>query len=183
MRRSLLALVLAVVLAPPLHAKGSAFRAGDRVAVKSDHAAIKQGQKVVGWLAKGQWVRIRLIQGSFALIHYTAADGTKKEGYVALSDLERPVRKPKVTPPAPYSPGDEVVVVAKVAKLKKGKTVLGLIPAGTRLRVKKVQGKWIGAWADVDGKRTWGWIDHTQVDFAPISTKGKEPPKRKEPKR
>ncbi len=182
MRRSLVALVLAVVLAPPLHAKGSAFRAGDRVAVKADHAAIKQGQKVVGWLAKGQWVRIRLIQGSFGLIRYTAADGTKK-GYVALSDLVRPVRKPKATPPAPYSPGDAVVVVAKVAKLKKGKTVLGLIPAGTRLTVKKVQGKWIGVWADVAGKRTWGWMDHTQVDFAPISTKGKEPPKGKEPKR
>jgi hypothetical protein len=163
-------LLLILAASATLRAGTGGFRAGDRVKVKSERAPIKEGQKVVGWLTRGQRVKILLVQGGFARVPYRAADGTMKTGYVALRHLEPPARsrRPKEEDKAPYDPGDEVIVVSKIARLQRGKKVLGLVPAGTRLTVRKVEGKWIGVYAQIDGKKTWGYMDCTHVDYAPM---------------
>lgn len=185
MRRTTAALVLLVSLAAAsAEAKDPAYKPGDRVAVTAQRAAIKHGQKVVGYLVRGQRVKILLVQGNFARVNFQADDATVKDGYVSLLDLERPARKPKPAEVAPYKPGDDVIVVAKKATLKKGKTVLGHVAIGTRLAVKKVQGTWIGVWATLGDKRVWGYMDHHDVDYAPLSTRSapdKTKPKPKAP--
>jgi hypothetical protein len=165
--------------AASLEAGEAAFKVADVCTVKTPNAPIRQGQKVLGWLAQGQRVKLYLVQGGFGYVRVPTADGTLLEGYVSLRDLEPPVREAKAAEPAPFSVGDEVIVVARQAELKKGTTVIAVLPVNTRLVVRKVQDKWLGVYADVEGKQVWGFIDHKCVDYAPIS--GKEPPKEDAP--
>ena len=81
---------------------------------------------------------------------------------LGLNEPARPV-KPREAATSRYDPGDAVMVVAKEAKLRIGKTRLGAIPRGTRLVVKKVNAPWLGVYATVGGKRTWGWLHESEV--------------------
>lgn len=145
------------------------FKPGDTAVVKAERAEIKQGSKVLATLRKGQRIKIHYVhqRGGFALVHFTLG-GKDREGYIRLSDLEPPQRKGVKPKGSGFVPDDEVVVVAKQAKLMKGKEVLGRVPARTRLTVKKVRGDWLGVAPKIDGKTTFGWIRARDVDYAPV---------------
>ena len=144
------------------------FKPGDMAVVKVDKAEIKQGSKVVGILSKGQRIKIHYVhqRGGFALVHFTSG-GKDRTGYVRLTDLEAPGRKEVKAKGTGFVADDQVVVVAKQAKLMKGKKVLGRLPAATRLTVKKVRGDWLGVTAKLKGKSTFGWLHSRDVDYAP----------------
>jgi len=141
-------------------------RIGKMATVKRDGAEIRQGQKVLATLKKGQKVKIHYIQGNFALVWFTLA-GKPQRGYVKLSDLDIPDVKGKGEE-RNYKAGQTVIVTAREAKLMLGKKVLGIIPEGTRLKIEKVKGKWLGVFAQVAGKRTFGWVRAGDVDYPPF---------------
>ena len=183
--RTRVAAVVLLAVAAAGAARGADFLAGDRVTVKAARTPIKLGNTVLGWLAKGQKVRIFLVSGGFAKIAFTGSDGKRRYGFVSLRDLNKPARpvKPRAPATSPYDPGDAVMVVAKEAKLMMGKAVLGAIPMGTRLVVKKVKAPWLGVYATVGGKRTWGWLHQSKVDYAALRQPKKDDGAGKQPGR
>ena len=153
------------------------LRPGDMATVKSDKAAIREGGETKAWLTKGQRIKIFNVQGGFALVYYTVG-GKSADGYMSVADLEAPPREERKSPTGEptYHADDEVVVVGKAAKLMMGADVLGPLPAGTRLTVKKVNEKWLGVSAPIKGKETFGWVHSREVDYPPLSERGKPTP-------
>ena len=141
-------------------------RIGKIATVKRDGAEIRQGRKVLATLKKGQKVKIHYIQGNFALVWFTLG-GKAQSGYVNLRYLDIPDAKDKAQE-RNYKPGQTVIVTAREAKLMLGKKLLGTIPEGTRLKIEKVKGKWLGVFAQIAGKRTYGWVKASEVDYPPF---------------
>ena len=146
------------------------LKPGDMATVKRDGAQIRQGKTVLAELNKGQRVKIHYVQGGFARVWFTIK-GKAKVGYMSVKDLEPPERKGKEVAQNPFAVDDVVVVIAREAKLKKGKETLGLIPEGTRLTIKKIRDQWLGVSADVKGKPTFGWVHSREVDYPSLKEK------------
>jgi len=151
------------------------FKVADVVLVKRDKAEVKKGSTVVALLPKGTRVKLYAVheRGGFALV-YVKVKGAVRQGYVKLRDLEPPARKGVQPKGSGYVADDRVVVVASSAKLKKGKVVLGRVAKGTVLTVKKVRGDWLGVSADIDGKKTFGWLHSRNVDYAPAEAEARD---------
>jgi len=168
--------LLAGILA---EAAAGGLKAGMMATVRRDGAEIRQGQAVVATLKKGQRVKLYWVfgKGGYALIYYKVA-GATKAGYIRLTDLEAPTgEEQKGKPACPFVPDDRVVVIAKQAKLKIGDKVLGTLPEGTQLDVKKVKGEWVGVYAPVKGKSVFGWVHARDVDYPSLKDKTKGAPK------
>lgn len=74
--------------------------------------------------------------------------------------------------------GDKVVVTGDHATLMRGSEKLMDVPKGHAFQVTKVQGSWLGAEIEKDGKKTTGWIASNQVataDGQPDRTAGAMP--------
>lgn len=69
-------------------------------------------------------------------------------------------------PPAGCAAGDQVVVTASNAPLMRGRSTLARVPAGTRLQVIRVEGRWIGTAVTVNGQRISGWLWDGQLATA-----------------
>ncbi len=65
--------------------------------------------------------------------------------------------------PAPFHPGDKVVVTADNAQMKIGKEVVGVARKGAAFVVGQVERGWLWATVEVDGKPVKGWIRHRLV--------------------
>ncbi len=153
-------------------------RIGKMATVKRDGAEIRQGKKVLAALKKGQKVKVHNIMGNFALVWFTLA-GKPHSGYVSLKDLDIPEDK-KDEKKRDFKAGQTVIVTAREAKLMLGRKVLGTIPEGTRLKIEKVKGHWLGLFARIAGKKTYGWVKDIEVDYPPFEEpeEGKrDPPK------
>jgi hypothetical protein len=61
-------------------------------------------------------------------------------------------------PSVSFKVGDMVLVGKSKCELKLGETVVGNVSRGTRVTVLAVQGNWIGAKVDQNGKQLSGWI-------------------------
>lgn len=184
MRAFSLVLVAALLCGLATTGAGEPLKAGDMAVVTRDNAEIKMGSQVVAYLAKGQKVKIHWVQGGWARVWFTIK-GESKVGHVSLKDLEPLiVREEKGPSKNPFVVDDQIVVIAKEAKLMLGAETLGTIPEGTRLTVKKVKDDWLGVTANVKGKTTFGWLHARDVDYPPVGEKappGKEDaPKGKE---
>ena len=68
---------------------------------------------------------------------------------------------------AAYEIGDSVVVTSPRATLRVGRVDLARLPVGTRLEAIKVEGAWVGAAIEVEGKRITGWVWNPLVTAAP----------------
>ncbi|MBI3465346.1 MAG: hypothetical protein HY000_20150 [Planctomycetes bacterium] len=74
--------------------------------------------------------------------------------------------------PAPaYKAGDEVVVTAGRANLMIGNRAVGAASAGQHLRVLQVEGHWVGAQIEANGKQIGGWIRSELVTLAPATVR------------
>lgn len=158
------------------------FKAGDMATINKDGAEIRQGRTVLATLKKGQRIKLYYVfkEGGYARIFYTMG-GKAYPGDIALKDLDAaPAEEEKAKPKSPFVVDDQVVVIAKEAKLKVGDDVVGTLPEGTPLAVKKVKDDWLGVTADVKGKPTFAWIHARDVDYPSLKDKEKAPPK-KEP--
>jgi len=162
---------------------GEELQQGDFAIVKSEKAPLKRGSEVVAWVKKGDRMRVMAVQGGFALVPYKGADGEITDAYIKLTEIEKEIRgtggdQPAEKKPAEtgsgYHEDDVVVVVGKEAKLMMGTNALGPVAAGTRLTVKKLNEKWLGVYAPIDGKDTWGWIHSREVDYPRVGDKGGE---------
>jgi len=151
-------------------------RIGKMASVKRDGAEIRQGKKVLATLKKGQQVKVHNIMGNYALVWFTLS-GKPQSGYISLRDLDIPEGK-KDQKERDYKAGQTVTVTARQAKLMIGKKVLGTIPEGTRLKIEKVKGHWLGVFAQIAGKKTYGWVKDTEVDYPPFEKpeEGKQEP-------
>ncbi len=147
-------------------------RIGKMATVKRDGAEIRQGKKVLATLKKGQQVRVHNIMGNYALVWFTLG-GKAQNGYISLKDLDIPEEK-KDRKERDYKVGQTVIVTARQAKLMLGKKVLGSIPEGTRLKIEKVKGHWFGVFAQIAGKKTYGWVKDTEVDYPPLEEPGED---------
>ncbi|HUT36653.1 MAG TPA: hypothetical protein VNE39_24400 [Planctomycetota bacterium] len=157
-------------------------KAGEWVTVNKDGAEIKVGSRVMATLNKGQRLKLYCVfkEGGYALIYYTVG-GKTCPGYISLRDVDAaPGTEEKAPPKNPFTVDDKVVVIAKEAKLKEGDNVVGTLPEGTPLVVKKVKDDWLGVTADIKGKPTFGWVHSRDVDYPLLKDKQKQPPK-KEP--
>jgi hypothetical protein len=66
--------------------------------------------------------------------------------------------------PAPaFKTGEAVVVSKATSKLKVGNRVIANLPKGTRFNVVAVQGGWIGANVEQNGKKVSGWLIGTDL--------------------
>ena len=61
-------------------------------------------------------------------------------------------------PAVSFKVGDVVLVGKAKCEVKLGETVIGKVSQGTRIAVLAVQGNWIGAKVDQNGKQLSGWI-------------------------
>ncbi|MFP4058325.1 MAG: hypothetical protein ACLF0G_15770 [Candidatus Brocadiia bacterium] len=185
-------LVGALVALGCFHAATAAsrFKVGDLATVTRDRTPLRFGRKVLEYLPKGKQVRIRDLKGGFALVRFPEGNEWK-EGYVSLANLEPPEREDSGKG-AIYKPG-YVVVTKRKAKLKLGKKTLGTLAKGTRLTIRKVQGKWLGVYATIEDEKTWGWVHADYVTYASdqkpddeedtdSEEKGKDHRQEKEPK-
>lgn len=155
----LLAVSAAVTAAPEL-------KVGDWATVKADKTPVREGRATLAYLSKGQRVRIYHIQGGFARV-YVKIKGKVTQGHVSVAHLEPPTRKEVEKVEAIYAVDDEVITTRQ-AELMLGKNVLGKLAKETRLTVKKVKGDWLGVYAMVDEKKTWGWLRAKDVTYAPV---------------
>jgi hypothetical protein len=146
------------------------LKPGDMATVKRDGSEVRQGRKALAILKKGTPIKIHYVQGGFARV-WVKVGGKPIVGYMSVKDLEPPERKGKKTVQNPFVVDDEVVVIARQAKLMKGKTVLGRLAEDTRLTVKKVNGLWIGVYAMINSKRTFGWVHSRDVNYPPFGEK------------
>ncbi len=144
---------------------------GATATVKTQRAAITQGRTLLGWYKDGQRVKVHYVQGGFVRVWFKPKDKDGKDagdalvGYMSAKELVPPQREGAKTVRNPFFVDDEVEVIAGEAKLKLEAETLGVIPKGTRLTVKKIQGEWIGVYADVNGKKTFGWVQSREVDY------------------
>ena len=152
------------------------LKIADMATVKVDGAQVRMGTKVLATLSKGQKVKIHYVQGGFARV-WIKLEGKPTVGYMNVRDLEAPPRTEKKTAQVTFKVDDEVIVIAKEAKLMMGTETLGTIPEGTRLTVKKLKEPWLGVFADVKGKSTFGWVHSRDVDYPPFRDK-ESPPKK-----
>jgi len=151
----------------------SGLRPGDMATVNKDGAEIKLGSTVLATLKKGQRVKVHFVheKGGYVRVWFTMS-GKGKPGYMSSKDLDPPERADKKVIENPFVVDDQVVVLAKEAKLKMGTEVLGLVPEGTRLTVTKVNGAWVGVFANIKGKSTFGWIHSREVDYPAVGDSG-----------
>ena len=166
MKKAMIAFCGLLVLASAASAATLDRRIGKMATVKRDGAEIRQGKKVLATLKKGQRVKIHNIMGNYALVWFTLG-GKPQSGYVSLKDLDIPEGR-KDEKKRDYKAGQTVIVTVRQAKLMLGKKALGTIPEGTRLKIEKVKGQWLGVYAQVAGKRTYGWVKETEVDYPPF---------------
>ncbi|TFG87952.1 MAG: hypothetical protein E4H17_03050 [Gemmatimonadales bacterium] len=162
-RRMLLCLVL--LAASTEVGAAPQLKVGDLATVKADKTPVRQGKATLAYLNKGQRVKIYHIQGGFARV-YIKVKGKVVEGHVSVTDVEPRTRKEVEAVAAIYAEDDEVITTRQ-SKLMLGKEVLGKIEKETRLTVKKVNGDWLGVYAAIEGKRTWGWLPVGDVTYAP----------------
>jgi hypothetical protein len=150
------------------------LKVGDWATVKADKTPVREGRTTLAYLSKGQRVRIYHIQGGFARV-FIKVKGKVTQGHVSVAHLEPPTRKEVEKVEAIYAVDDEVITTRQ-AKLMLGKKVLGKVAKETRLMVKKVKGDWLGVYAAIDGKKTWGWLRTKDVTYAPVRAyTGEEP--------
>jgi len=158
---------------------------GDLVTINKDNAEIRQGKQVIAYLSKGQRVKLHWVfkEGGYALIRYTMG-GKEHYGYLSLKDFDAApgtgAEEKAGASKMPFVVDDKLVVIAKEAKLKVGDDIVGALPEGTPLVVKKVKDNWLGVNADINGKSTFGWIHARDVDYPTLKDKEKSAPK-KEP--
>lgn len=76
---------------------------------------------------------------------------------------------------AMFQAGDKVVVAVDGAKLVKGSETLATLKKGDAFDVLKVQGPWLGAQFDINGKKTSGWIAMSEVQTPADRTAGATP--------
>lgn len=76
---------------------------------------------------------------------------------------------------AMFHTGDKAVVAVDGAKLLKGSETLGTLKKGDAFDVLKVQGPWLGAQFDINGKKTSGWIAMSEVQAPADRTAGAMP--------
>lgn len=161
----------ALALAALAAARAAEYEPGDWAVVKTENAEVKQGGKVIDHLARGTRIKVHWVQGGWVLIRHKRG-GKKVIAYVRLNDLEPPPRDGDKAPRTPgYRPLDRIIVRATRAKLMRGKTVLGRVPKGTVLTVRKVQGHWLGVKTTIAGKDLFGWLHARDVDYAPPEDK------------
>ena len=70
------------------------------------------------------------------------------------------------SPQVEFKTGDRGVVTGNSAKLMVGSDVLGSIPKGTEFTLTRVQGQWLGASIEIDGRRVSGWVPVSEVAYA-----------------
>jgi hypothetical protein len=126
------------------------------------------------------------------LVPYKAGDEIL-DAYIRNSEVEKEVRaagggdtpaeKKPAESGAGYHEDDVVVVIGKEAKLMMGKDVLGPVAAGTQLTVKKHNDKWLGVFAPIEGKQTWGWIHSREVDYPKVGDKAPDKAPEKAPEK
>ncbi len=150
----------------------SKLKVGDIATVKEDKTPVKRGRTVIAYLNKGQSIKVYSIRGSFALV-FVKLGGKPTEGDMSVADLEPPARKEVEKVAAIYHVDDEIITVRQ-AYLMMGKKELGKVKKATRLVVKKVKGDWLGVYATIEGKRTWGWLRTKDVTYAPVRAPGDE---------
>lgn len=76
---------------------------------------------------------------------------------------------------AMFQAGDKVVVAVDGANLVKGSETLGTLKKGDAFEVLKVQGPWLGAQIEINGKKTSGWVSLNQVQAQSDRTAGAMP--------
>ncbi|NQT85228.1 hypothetical protein HQ560_00595 [bacterium] len=161
-----MALGLLLLAACPDVGAASKLKIGDMATVKADKTPVRKGRTPVAYLSKGKRIKVLHIQGGFALVRVKVS-GKLQDGHVSVAALEAPTRKEVETVVAMYRVDDEVVAARQCA-LMMGKKELGKVIKDTRLTVKKVKGDWLGVYATIDGKRTWGWLRTKDVTYAPV---------------
>lgn len=174
MRSLLAALCVLSLVASAASAVTIDRRIGKMATVKRDGTEIRQGRKVLATLKKGQRVKLHNVQGNFALVWFTIG-GKLQKGYVSLRDLDIPEGRNQ-DKKRDYKAGQTVIVTSREATLMVGKKVLGTIPEGTRLKIEKVNGHWLGVFAQIAGKRTYGWVKTSEVDCPPLEQPGENKP-------
>ncbi|MFW6161844.1 MAG: hypothetical protein ACODAJ_03690 [Planctomycetota bacterium] len=168
------AMILAALsLAGATAALAAEYEPGDWAVVKTDKAEVKQGGKVVDHLTRGTRTKVHWVQGGWVQTRRKLG-GKKVIVYVRLSDLEPPPDDGKAPKSPGYRPLDKIIVKAKRAKLMRGKTVLGRVPRGATLTVRKVQGDWLGVKPTIRGKTIFGWLHARDVDYAPFDDEDDE---------
>ncbi len=72
--------------------------------------------------------------------------------------------------PAPtFKAGDMAVVAKAMSQLKVGNRLLANVPQGTRFTVLAVQGNWIGASIEQNGRQVSGWVANADLTNGPIT--------------
>ena len=74
--------------------------------------------------------------------------------------------------PASFRAGDTVVVTAEEASLKSGTETLGTAMKGQKFVVQKVEGPWLSAKIEGDGKTINGWVWNRHVSMDRDLTRG-----------
>ncbi len=178
-------LVLGLVLAMGLAgiAWAGELRQNAMAIVNKDGAQIKQGSNVVATLDKGARIKVYFIFGdppTFARVMFMMG-GKRCWGDMSVKDLDPASGTGEKTPSkSPFVADDKVVVIAKEATIKNGDDILGTVPEGTQLTVKKVKDDWLQVTAEIKGKATDGWIHARDVDYPTMKDKEKSPPPKKE---
>ncbi len=159
------------------------LKVGDLATVNKDGAKICQGRTVLATLDKGARIKVYYIfkEGGYARVYFMMG-GKGYWGDMSLKDLDPPSggEAEKAPPKNPFVVDDKVVVIAREAKLRSGEQVLGTVPEGTVLTVKKVKDDWLQVTAEVKGKATEGWIHARDVDYPTLKDKEKAPPPKKD---